>query len=350
MNEIKEGFSIVICTYNGVSKLTPTLKHIANLNCPDNITVEVILVNNGSTDDTEKFSKNLWIELNEPHPLIINNEIRPGKGFATETGYDAAQYSYIITVDDDNWLAPDYLINALELIHKYNDVGIFQARNEPVFESTPPGWIKGLEGYMVIGSPIKGEGYFDKNYYGVWGAGMIIRKDDWNFLRRSGFAALTSKVPGKAAGEDVELALALLLTGKKIYYSRKLQYKHYMPASRIQWQVLQKNFEVFAYTAYYFFLYSLIFDAYKQGYTITKLNLQSKFLQLWLKMMKSRGVRGNLNYFFSKKKILQQLQIRQYYYTLYWFVKGQKTAMHDIAFIQQWMLSLLKTNPGRFEM
>ena len=132
MNELyAQGFSLIICTHNGASKLEPTLKHIAVLKIPKNCPVELILVINASTDNTEEYSKQVWNDSKAPFSLGIINESRAGKGYATETGYDAAQYAYIITVDDDNWLQEDYLINALELIQQYPDVGIFQQEIEP---------------------------------------------------------------------------------------------------------------------------------------------------------------------------------------------------------------------------
>ena len=179
---------------------------------------------------------------------------------------------------------------------------------------------------------------------------MIIKKSDWQYLRSLGFAALTSKMPGKAAGEDVELAIAILLMGKKIFYSDRLHYKHYMPAVRVNWQNLKKNFKTFGYTDYYFFLYSIVLDAYYKGYSITSFKHRIKFLKLWLKMMKSRGISGNIKYFFKNDQQVYQLLIKQYYSVMYWFIRLSSRALKDMQFIQSWMLTLLKDNPANFNM
>ncbi len=112
MNDVPNGFSIVICSYNGVTRLKPTLSHIAALKVPQGKGIELILVNNASADRTESFVKNVWGEFNQPFPLTVLYESRPGKGYAVETGYDAAKYELIVTVDDDNWLKDDYLLQA----------------------------------------------------------------------------------------------------------------------------------------------------------------------------------------------------------------------------------------------
>lgn len=339
-----EGFSIVLCTHNGVSKLKPTLHHLAALALPAGISVELILVDNASTDDTAAFSMQVWKKLETPYTLNIINEPRPGKGYAIETGYDAAQYTYILTVDDDNWLCKDYLINALVLIAAHPDVGIFQAGNEAVFEVKPPAWIEAVNGYMVIGSPVKQPGYFPENSYGVWGAGMIILKKDWVYLRKLGFAALTSKMAGKAAGEDVELAIALLLMGRKIFYSDKLQYRHFMPIGRIKWESLKKNFDAFAYTDYYFFLYTEAFRDLGKGSLPSVARFRRHFIKHWLRLMKSQGLRHNLFFLYKKEGAVYQLIVKKYYRILYWFFKLSGNAVNDMNFIRQWALPLMENN------
>lgn len=46
------GISIMICCYNSEKRIVPTLQHLSKLKT-DGIAVEIILVNNASTDDTE---------------------------------------------------------------------------------------------------------------------------------------------------------------------------------------------------------------------------------------------------------------------------------------------------------
>jgi len=340
----------VLCTHNGAGKLKPTLQHLAALVRPAGLPVELVLVNNASTDDTAALTTRVWDELKTPFILSIINEPRTGKGYAIETGYDAAQYAYIVTVDDDNWLREDYLINALTLINTYPDVGIFQAGNEAIFEINPPAWVQQVAGNIAIGSPVKETGYFPKNNYGVWGAGMIVFKNDWMYLRSLGFAVLTSKVPGKAAGEDAELAIALLLLGRKIYYSDCLHYKHYMPAARLNWKSIEKAFQTFGYTSYYIFLYAMVFEAFEKKYILAPFKLRAAFYKQFLRQLKSRGVKNNINYIVKQDVSLNRLILKQYYSTLYWFNKLSGKAMKDIHFIQSWMLPLLERNPNGFRM
>ena len=173
----------------------PTLEHLAALTIPAGNRLEVILVDNASTDDSGAVATRCWHTLGEPFPLMVLLENRPGKGYAIETGYDAAQHTHILTVDDDNWLAANYLVVAQRLLHQHPDVGVLQGRNTAVFESPPPAWLAGFEYTLVIGSPVKECGYFARDNFRVWGAGMVIERASWLTLRKLGFAFLTSKVP-----------------------------------------------------------------------------------------------------------------------------------------------------------
>ena len=343
------GFSVILCTHNGKSRLEPTLIHLAGVQIPQGVNVELIVVNNASTDGTELFAVEKWQELGSPFPLNVLHEERPGKGYAVEKGYDAAAYSYILTVDDDNWLDSEYLINIIELYKSNPQIGVLQGRNVGVFENSPPQWAEELKQYFIIGSPKKDTGYFDNNNFFVWGAGMVILKADWEYLRRSGFSFLTSKIPGKAAGEDNETAIGLLMLGRKIYYSDKLTYKHFIPAGRVKWEKMKQNFEVFGYVSHYYFLYSLVFDSYEKGYSITSVEIWKKFLKFCFKSMKRYTLKQHLAFWIKPQQEIYQLYQAQMYSQIKWFFKLIKNSKQDIRFLQSWIIPILEQNPNNFK-
>ena len=336
-SNISKGFSIITCTYNGEDRLGKTLKYLSQLLLPEDYSVELILVDNASTDGTIEFADDLWKKLGSPFPLIVYEEKRTGKGYAVETGYDAAKYSYLLIVDDDNWLDPNYLIHAADLFSQHSDVAILQGKSEGVFEKEPPAWVHNFLPFYIIGSPIRRTGYFPQNNCWVWGAGMIIKNEHWKYLRSIGFSFLTSKLPGKAAGEDNELAIALLMMGKKIYYSDLLQYKHFMPKERITWEKLKQNFTTFGYVSYYFFLYSLFMDAYQKKYEITDEIITNKFYKHWQKKMPVYPFLRHLAHHIISDKSILQLRFIHHWSMLQFFLKLRKNALHDIKHISQWM-------------
>jgi glycosyltransferase involved in cell wall biosynthesis len=340
------GFSIIICTHNGKGRLEPTLAHIARLVIPADYSVELIVVDNASTDSTSGFVKATWERLGSPFSLRLLQESRPGKGHAVETGYDAARYSLIVTVDDDNWLDKGYLVHAKELFELNAAIGILQGHSTGVFETEPPSWLAGFKELFIIGSPVKEPGYFPETNFFVWGAGMVIKNSDWRYVRSLGFSALTSKMPGKAAGEDNELAIVLMLLGRRAYYSDGLKYKHFMPSGRVTWQKLWQNFETHGYVHHYFFLYTLVIDAYKQGYTITPAMIRKRFASFALGFFKKSTFKQHLAYWILPRQEYYQLQLHLYYSQVKWFLRLRKNALKDIHFIQSWMLPLLEKRSG----
>src|SRR5690606_30759578 len=102
-----KGISVIICTYNGAERIVPTLKALQSQILDPTIQVEVILVNNRSTDTTIEVAQTTW--GNFPIPLLIEFEAEAGVSRARRKGIEVAQYEYILFCDDDNHLFQDYL-------------------------------------------------------------------------------------------------------------------------------------------------------------------------------------------------------------------------------------------------
>ncbi|TGE07945.1 glycosyltransferase family 2 protein [Hymenobacter fodinae] len=340
------GFSIVLCTFNGKSRLTPTLAHIAALRLPSNYKAELVFVDNASTDGTAAFAVESWKNLGEPFPIHVIEEKRAGKGYAVENGYDSAQYSYILTVDDDNWLNPDYLIKAVALFAAHPQVSILQGMSEAVLEGSPPTWYNDprITKQLVIGGPFEASCYFPKNYFYVWGAGLIIKRDDWITLRERGLSFLTSKLPGKAAGEDSELGLGLALLGKQAYYSTELRFKHYMPIGRLTWDKLKQNYEVLGYVSYYMSLYAIIIDVVRAGKKFSPLMFKIQFFKKWFEHSSLLTLKQHVAYWVMPKEEYYQLMLAEYYSRLKWYNQLSKNVMKDVEKIESWAIPLLAEN------
>lgn len=343
MVNIEDGFSIVICTYNGADKVEETLRHISRLDIPQGYKFEVIIVDNGSNDGTREVCEALWTTLGRPHDLILIEDNRIGKGFAVETGYDAAAFSFILTVDDDNWLQHDYLVEAANLLNQNQDIGALQAKIEGVFQSEPPRWFNEYQNYFIIGSVVEKVGFLESDNCWIWGAGMVIRNRDWRRLRSLGFQFLTSKVAGKAAGEDNELAIALLMLGRKFYYSDKLRLRHFMPTQRLKRAKLMQNFKVFGHVSYYLFLYKLVYFQITSKKKLNSWDVYIKFLKHWLAIMNSFSLKQHYNYFKSPET---SLILVQYYEMGVSFNHHKNNVRQDIKVLNQWMKPLLTEQPN----
>lgn len=319
MNDIIPiGISIVICTYNGEDRLKQTLAHLAQQIDIKDLKIELLIVNNNSTDDTVVVAKKIWSDCGAPFELKILEEPRPGKGHAIETGYDAARYSYIVTVDDDNWLEKNYLNIAFELIHNKPDVALVVGKGIAVFEVEQPEWFGAYaQSSYAVGSPLPKTGYFPREVKQVAGAGMVFKKSIWINLRNTGYGFFTSKGRGKAVGEDSELSLIVNYLGYRNYFDEKLIFYHFMPASRLTWQNHIIMVEGFARTSVLIRLYDYI------GSRVTSQKPVSfyKFLLLLIKYSSSGLINiNNLPYVFNKKELVvgDNNYLNYKYFTVFW--------------------------------
>jgi glycosyltransferase involved in cell wall biosynthesis len=217
--------SVIICSYNGASIITPTVEHLAKqklggLNC------ELLLVDNNCSDDTVEVVQRVWADNESPFPLMIINERIPGLSNARKAGILAAQGEIVVFCDDDNWLNDDYLSNAFRIFQ--TDKMIFGVCGycHPIAFIPLPDWFNKYAILYACGLP-----QLDNNHLiTLRGAGMVIRAKILKALYTEGISHFTSGRKGKSleSGEDDEISFWLKSVGGKLLYSESLQLKHFM--------------------------------------------------------------------------------------------------------------------------
>lgn len=99
--------SVLIPVYNVESYIYKCLSSIFNNTYISHS--EVIIVNDCSTDSSMEIAKKIIQEHQNIRVKIINHNINRGLASARNTGLEAANGKYIICVDSDDWVEPDYL-------------------------------------------------------------------------------------------------------------------------------------------------------------------------------------------------------------------------------------------------
>lgn len=211
-----------------------TLRHIAALEVRGEIPWEVIVVDNASSDNTSEVVKEEWSKYRNPIEFKLLYQPIPGLTQARTMAFEHAQYDYILLCDDDNWLAPDYLNIAFDLMQQHPNIGMLGGYGELAFEVEPPGFARKLP-LFANGHQAKKSGKVQNNI--VYGAGCVMRKSAYDDLFEAGFQPLLSDRVATllSSGGDYELCYALALTGYDIWYDHRLKFKHFMVNSRLKW-------------------------------------------------------------------------------------------------------------------
>ncbi|WP_428328420.1 glycosyltransferase [Mucilaginibacter sp.] len=227
---MEPGISVILCCYNSSLRLPETIKHLAGQQVSPNIPWEVIVVNNASTDNTREVARQEWAKYNVPHTgFTILDQPTPGKNYAFKTGVNHAKYAYVLTCDDDNWLAPNYIEKAFGIMSADPKIGALGAH--AVFAPQEPlnKEIANFTNFFVNGP----QTWVAKDHW-VYGAGSVYRKSILQDLFNNGWQQVTTGRTGTSliCGEDVEICFMIYLSGYKIVADDKLLFKHFVPAQR----------------------------------------------------------------------------------------------------------------------
>ncbi|AMJ64768.1 glycosyltransferase [Hymenobacter sp. PAMC 26628] len=220
-----------------------TLQALAGLDRPTEFAVELLVIDNASTDATAAVAERTLAALKPFFSYQVLYEVRPGKSRALELGFAKARYRYVCIVDDDNLLAPSYLNLAWEIMEADPAIGVLGGAGEPLCEVMPPAWFPqfAIDYAAAPQAPCSGDVTQTNRF--LYGAGMVLRKPAWDKMVSQGFVSLVTEVRGsKPSGEDNEMCYALIFDGYKIWYDARLRFRHVISAQRLTWQFLCKTY------------------------------------------------------------------------------------------------------------
>jgi glycosyltransferase involved in cell wall biosynthesis len=267
-----KGVSLIICTFNGAKLLRASIPHILRQQVPEGIAWEVLFIDNASTDNTAQVILSQW---DSEIPMKVIREDEKGLIYARLRGIAEAGYGYISFIDDDNWIAPDWIREVYDFFEAHPGAGMVGSRNEAVFETSPPEWFREIQGNFAIGSQgLRTEDVTEERGY-IWGAGMSLRKSAFERIREAGFKPVLVGRKGRSllAGEDTEICFAFRLAGWQIWYNDSMQLQHYIPASRLEPGYLKRMYRGFGQSRALFPVYKAVLKNKK--YKPLKLCLRS---------------------------------------------------------------------------
>ncbi len=196
-------FNNVLYTYNCLLSLQQ---------CDQQISQEIILINNASTDETTQLLSHLSHQCK-----IINNQENQGFVQACHQGADIAQGEFIVLLNNDTQVTPGWLANLLSIMQKQPNVGIVGSKL-----IYPDGRLQEAGGIIFNDATGWNYGRFQQITHNLFnqdrpvdycsGASLMIRKALWQQL--GGFDLRYAP----AYYEDTDLCFAARQAGYHVMY------------------------------------------------------------------------------------------------------------------------------------
>lgn len=223
--------SVIVCTYNREKYIGKCLEHLANQSI-DNEKFEIVLVNNVSTDNTEKIVLNIIEKYPEVsiQYFVENNQ---GHTFARNRGILESTGTLLSFIDDDAFVKPDFCHSIINFFNRRSDVVALGGRIIPSYEKSEPPW---MSQYLLPLVAALDKGDKEKMFKG-WsfpiGANMAFRKTV--FDKYGNFDVnLGRRGEGLEGGDEKEVFLRLKKKDEKIYYVPSVVVDHIIPPHRVE--------------------------------------------------------------------------------------------------------------------
>jgi len=240
------GVSVVVCCHNAAERLPRTLRHLADQSVPPDIKWEVIVVDNASTDRTATVAAGVWPSTHGV-TLRVVRESELGLSHARRRGCVEARYELVSFIDDDNWVARDWVETVERTMAAHPEVGVCGGRTEAALDTVPPPWFTKYQRHYACGDQWDSSGDVTWSRGHLWGAGMTLRKSAWFAVVDSGVETRLADRCGAAltSGGDEELCYQMRAAGWRLWFEPRLFLHHYMPAGRLNWRYLRRLYRGF---------------------------------------------------------------------------------------------------------
>ena len=204
--------SIIIPTRNRARSLKQLLDSLAVVVTPPLTSVEIVVVNNGSTDETVNLLREEAL-IARPQELVVLEEQRPGKSNAVNCALCVARGDLLMLLDDDVSVDPQWLVKHIEA-YKQTEFAAIQGRilAGKDFEGRPADPSR-LREYNI---PLSGYGEQVTTIQGLTGTNMSFKR---GVLERVGLFDLRLGPGASGFSEDTEFSMRIRKAGFKIGYT-----------------------------------------------------------------------------------------------------------------------------------
>ncbi|MGA8740928.1 MAG: glycosyltransferase family 2 protein [Terracidiphilus sp.] len=223
--------TVIVCTYNRSQSLARALASVADSIMPEDMTWEVLVIDNNSSDNTRAVVQ----DLADRYPRIFRYvfEAKPGKSNALNRALRETDADVLAFMDDDVRVEPDWLCMLTRIFAdpRYSGSG---GRIVPDSAFTLPIWLGTSERYAL--APLA---MFDLGLEAgelkepPFGTNMAFRRE--MFTRYGDFRRDLGPQPGsEIRSEDTEFGMRVLGGGERLWYEPAAVVHHSVPQTRVK--------------------------------------------------------------------------------------------------------------------
>ncbi len=235
--------TIIIPTYNRAKLLSHTLQSVADSQLPLDLELEVLVVNNNSTDETPEIVREHQKKWSKGR-LEYLFEAQQGRSAAVNAGIRQAQGNLISMIDDDIQISSDWIVEVEKIFReRAGEIDFIGGKVLPLWETEPPQWVLEIKDVGICWRDYgEVEWQYARDTPIVTGGHAVFKAE---IFKEIGLYSeeLGVKKRNFISCEDDVMFNWLLEAGKKGIYSPKLIVFHYVPSHRLtknyfrQWHI-----------------------------------------------------------------------------------------------------------------
>jgi glycosyltransferase involved in cell wall biosynthesis len=235
--------TVIICTRNRAAQLANVLESVANLRTPKGLRWELIVVDNGSSDNTAEVARSFRDRL----PIRVVREDTPGLSNARNRGVEEAAGAYICWTDDDLLLDPRWLEAYAAAFKRHPEAAVFGGKIIPVLQAPTPDWFRRfadewplttLLANRDLGDDIRPLTFVDGEI--PWGANFAVRTAE---QRQARFEPSLGVSPlQRRLGEESEAIFRIMKAGAVGWWVPDSAVRHIIPVQRQTWRYVYDYF------------------------------------------------------------------------------------------------------------
>lgn len=230
--------NLVICTHNRAEKLCSLLRSLDQADLPDRVRVEIIVVDNNSSDSTRGVVNEIAMRSRFDYRYLF--EPRPGKSHALNTALDHLSGEIVAFTDDDVTIEPDFFAEILAAAARNPECACFGGKIAVRYPETLPDWLN-LDGPLRFVRSVfyerqdgDQEGWYDELGASLTpgGGNMFFRR---SVLLENGPFRTDLGPKGKDLGfsEDTEYCLRAMERGFRFRYIPSVVIHHPIDPDRL---------------------------------------------------------------------------------------------------------------------